>query len=146
MKQRDGEPWIPAAEYGALLPEFTVNLVVRDMDASLAFYREVLRAQTHYADPDFAAIRILGLELMLHTDHTYEKSHWHGALLDGAPRGVGLELRLMGMDPDEVAARAAAVDAVKRLPMTRGHGWRETIIADPDGYVWAVGVAQRRNP
>lgn len=24
--------------------------------------------------------------------------------------------------------------------MDREHGWREVIVADPDGYHWAVGV------
>jgi uncharacterized glyoxalase superfamily protein PhnB len=23
---------------------------------------------------------------------------------------------------------------------TTGHGWREVMVGDPDGYVWAVGV------
>ncbi len=23
---------------------------------------------------------------------------------------------------------------------TKGHGWREVMVEDPDGYVWAVGV------
>jgi len=139
MKMRKGDPWIPAAAYGQLLPQFTVNLIVRDIPLSLRFYEEVLIAHVHYADPDFAAIRILGIELMLHADHTYEANPWSDALKRDVERGLGAELRLLGMNPDEVEARAARVSAVFKPVTERGHGWREVLIRDPDGYVWAVG-------
>ena len=141
MKKRTGEPWIPAAAYGALLPEFTVNLLVRDMEASLAFYRDVLSATCHYADPDFAAMRVGNLEFMLHADHAYDQHPWSARLTAGEPRGLGAELRLLGIDPDDVARRATAAGApIVRQVTERGHGWREVMVADPDGYVWAVGV------
>lgn len=141
MKLRTGDPWIPAPEYGRLLPQFTVNLIVRDVPRSLAFYRQVLEAQLHYADPDFAALRILGLELLLHADHTYEANPWAKPLASDAVRGLGAELRLLGMDPDALAERAKAADALFKEVSIRGHGWREAMVRDPDGYVWAVGVA-----
>jgi catechol 2,3-dioxygenase-like lactoylglutathione lyase family enzyme len=139
VKKRTGDPWIPAPAYGALLPQFTVNLIVRDINAALEFYRTVLQAQVHYADPDFAAVRILGIELMLHADHAYDHSPWTVAFEGGQPRGLGAELRLLGMNPDELAARARAVNALFRDVSVRGHGWREVMVRDPDGYVWAVG-------
>ncbi|HSZ50622.1 MAG TPA: VOC family protein [Caulobacteraceae bacterium] len=143
MKTRTGTPWIPAPEYGALLPQFSVNLIVRDIDVSLDFYRQVLRAEVHYADQDFAAVRVLGAELMLHVDHTYEGSPWRGALESGETRGLGAELRLLGMNPEDVAERARAVGALFKEVAARGHGWREVMVQDPDGYVWAVGVIHR---
>jgi len=139
MKKRTGSPWIPAPAYGALMPQFTVNLIVRDIGAALGFYRQVLAAEVHYADPDFAAVRILGLELMLHADHTYERNPWSARLAAGEPRGLGAELRLLGLNPDEVAERARALNAVFADVATKGHGWREVMVRDPDGYVWAVG-------
>ena len=139
MKKRTGSPWIPAPAYGALLPQFSVNLIVRDIDAALAFYRQVLAADVHYADPDFAAVRILGLELMLHADHTYEHNPRSTRLSAGERRGLGAELRLLGMNPDEVAERARALNAVFADVATKGHGLREVMVRDPDGYVWAVG-------
>jgi hypothetical protein len=39
MKLRTGDPCIPAPEYGRLMPQFTVNLIVRDVPRSLAFYQ-----------------------------------------------------------------------------------------------------------
>lgn len=140
MKKRTGDPWIPAPEYGRLLPAFTVNLIVRDIERSLGFYRPVLLAHVHYADPDFAALRIQGIELLLHADHAYEANPWSPRLAAGEPRGLGAELRLLGMDPDEVAARAKPLDGLFKDVSVRGHGWREAMVRDPDGYVWAVGT------
>jgi len=146
MKKRTGEPWIPAAAYGGLLPQLTVNLIVRDISRATQFYEEVLRARVHYADPDFAAVRVLETELMLHADHTYESNPWSDQLRAGAQRGLGAELCLLGMDPDEVAERARANGALVKDVETRGHGWRQTMIRDPDGYVWAVGALAGGNP
>jgi len=140
MKKRTGDTWIPAPHYGALLPEFTVNLLVRDMDRALGFYREVLLAEIHYSDPDFAALRVMGLELMLHADHTYEHHPWAEDLKAGKTRGLGAELRLFGMNPEELLARARKANAQFTEVAVRGHGWREVMVRDPDGYVWAVGV------
>ena len=139
MKKRTGEPWIPAPAYGGLLPQFTVNLIVRDVGRALHFYEEVLQATVHYSDPDFAAVRVLGIELMLHADHTYEANPWSARLKEGTLRGLGAELRLLGMDPDELAQRARSNDALFKDVAARGHGWREVMVQDPDGYVWAVG-------
>jgi catechol 2,3-dioxygenase-like lactoylglutathione lyase family enzyme len=146
VKKRTGTPWIPAPAYGALLPQFTVNLVVRSIDAALDFYCDVLAARVHYSDPDFAALRVLGLELMLHADHTYEHHPWATALRDGQPRGLGAELRLLGIDPDQVAARARTRNALFTDVSERGHGWREVMVRDPDGYVWAVGESLPTEP
>jgi catechol 2,3-dioxygenase-like lactoylglutathione lyase family enzyme len=140
MKKRTAEPWIPAAAYGALLPQFMVNLIVRDIGRALGFYRQVLQAHVHYADPDFAALRVLSAELMLHADHTYEHSPWSAALNAGQARGLGAELRLLGMSPEGVRDRARAANALVKDISVRGHGWREVLVRDPDGYVWGVGV------
>ncbi len=133
--------FMSGAEYSRLMPGFSVNLLVRDIEAAVQFYRDVLGATVHYADPDFAAVRVENLEFMLHTDHTYDKHPWYGPLQDGVRRGLGAELRLLGLDPDVVEGRAKAAHAVVVRPATtKGHGWREVLVEDPDGYVWAVGV------
>jgi PhnB protein len=140
--KRTGEPWMPAAEYGRSLPAFTVNLLVRDVPRAVAFYRDVLEAEVRYSDPDFAALRLGQLDFMLHGDHTYEGHPWHGKLASGDGRGLGTELRLLGVDPDRLAERARAAGATVLGPaIDKAHGWREAWIQDPDGYVWAVGMA-----
>jgi len=140
-KKRTGDTWMPADEYGRRLPRFTVNLLVRDLARSLAFYKEVLGAKERYSDPDFAALELNGLEFMLHADHTYDQHPLASRLAASGPRGTGTELRLFGADPDALEGRAKARGAVVIQPAAdKPHGWREVIVADPDGYVWAVGV------
>jgi len=81
------------------------------------------------------------VEMMLHADHTYDKHPWYGPLTRGERRGLGAELRVFGLDPDAVEQRARARGAkVVQPATTKGHGWREVMVEDPDGYLWAVGV------
>ena len=132
---------MPADQYGRRLPTFTVNLLVRDIARAVGFHTRVLAAQVHYVDPDFAAVNIAGVELMLHADHTYDKHPWHAPLVRGERRGLGAELRVLGVDPDAVEGRAREHGAIVIQPATtKKHGWREVMVEDPDGYLWAVGV------
>jgi hypothetical protein len=53
---------------------------------------------------------------------------------DNALRGVGIELRLHGIDPDVAAAAAHRGDyTVLAVPADKAHGLREAYIVDPDG-------------
>jgi catechol 2,3-dioxygenase-like lactoylglutathione lyase family enzyme len=141
LKKRTAEPSLTSAEYGRSLPPFTVNLLVTDVARSLGFYRAVLGAEVIYWDEDFAAIKLGDVDMMLHADHAYDSHPWHPGLTSGERRGLGAELRLLGLDPEAVAERAAAAGAAVVRPVTqRGHGWREVAVQDPDGYLWAVGV------
>ncbi len=140
-KKRQGDPWMSSVDYGRRLPSLTLNLIVRDMARSVAFYREVLGASVEYSDPDYAALRLLEIDFMLHADHTYEDHPWYPRLKNNEERGLGAELRLFGVSPDEVESRARREGAaVVRAAIDTGHGWREMMVADPDGYVWAVGT------
>ena len=139
--KRTGEAWIPAEEYGRAMPRFTVNLLVRDLSRSLPFYRDVLGATVPYGDADFAAMSLNGVEFMLHADHTYDHHPLFARLQNDGKRGNGAELRVMGIDPDAVQARAEAAGASILQPVADfPHGWRDVIVEDPDGYIWAVGV------
>ena len=105
---RTGTPWMPAPEFARMLTGLNINLIVRDVEASLAFFTDVLQLNKLYSDPDFAAFEgPSGWHLMLHADHTLDHSPAETARL-AAPgkRGTGAEIRLMGFDPDAVEARA----------------------------------------
>lgn len=133
---------MPADEYGRGLPKFTVNLLVRDVAKALPFYRDVLQATVRYVDGDFAALAIAGTDFMLHADHAYDHHPLSARVKEVSVRGVGAEIRVMGIDPDAVEARARKfgaeiVQEAKDFP----HGWRDVMLADADGYVWAVGVS-----
>ena len=139
--KRTGSSWIPADQYGKSLPKFSVNLLVRDVAQSLPFYRDVLGATVRYSDADFAALHLLGFDFMLHSDHTYDHHALYARLQTPGLRGTGAELRILGIDPDAVHARARAAQAtILQPPTDYPHGWRDITIADPDGYIWAVGL------
>ncbi len=132
---------MPADDYGRGMPDFTVNLLVRDVPRSVKFYRDVFGATVHHSDPDFAALRAGRIDFMVHCDHTYDHHPWFAELSGGARRGLGAELRLFHIDPDELEKRARAHGARILQPcQDKPHGWRDVIVEDPDGYAWAVGL------
>lgn len=140
-KTRTGDPFMSAFDYGRQLPKFSVNLLVRDVAVSLPFYRDVLGATVRYSDGDFAALELIGIEFQLHADHTFDHHPLYATLQGASVRGVGAELRVLGVDPDAVEARAAAAGTdILQPAKDYRHGWREVSVVDPDGYVWVMGV------
>lgn len=140
-KTRTGDVFMPADEYGRSLPKFSANLLVRDVAKSLPFYRDVLGATVRYSDGDFAALSLLGVDFMLHADHAYDHHPLYAPLKAARERGVGAELRFLGINPDQVEERAKRAGATIMQPAKDyGHGWREITLLDPDGYIWTVGM------
>ncbi len=142
-RKRTGDPWIPASEFAKQLTGLSVNLLVRDVQASLPFFTEVLGLKSLYSDPDFAALE--GPEashIMLHADHTLDRFPGEVArLAERGKRGTGAEIRILGLDPDEVEARARQRGFTVNVPtQTFQHGWRECRLEDSNGFTFAVGV------
>ncbi len=139
--KRTGTPWMTPTEYGRTLTGLSVNLIVRDVAKSLPFYRDVLGLTVLYADADFVALRTGNTNVQLHADHTYDHQPWASRLMDAGKRGLGAEIRIMGIDPD-VAERRARAQGVTVLTATKDwpHGWRDVVLEDPDGYTFAVGT------
>lgn len=139
-KTRTGDAFMPADEYGRALPKFSANLLVRNVADSLPFYRDVLRAEVRYWDNDFAALELLGTDFMLHADHAYDHHPLYALLDGGSRRGIGAELRFLGIDPDAVEERARRAGVtIVQTARDYAHGWREVTLLDPDGYIWTVG-------
>lgn len=141
MKKRKTEPWLSAADYGRTLSGLSVNLIVRDVVRSIPFYTKVLELRLLYSDEDFAAFEREGMRLQLHADHTYARMPWAARLREDSRRGLGAEIRILGVDPDAAEKRArdggfTVLVAVRDWP----HGWRDCVLEDPDGYTFAVGV------
>lgn len=142
-KKRTGTPWMASDAYGKTLTGLSLNLIVRDVQKSVPFYRDVLGMTVHYSDEDMAALQLESAQIVLHADHTYEQQPWAPRLRDAGKRGLGAEIRILGIDPDAAERRArergATVLAVTRV--AAGHGWRDVLLEDPDGYTFAVGTA-----
>lgn len=130
-----------AAVYGRTLMGLSVNLIVRDVARSLPFYGGVLGLRVLYSDADFAALEGEEVRLQLHADHTYERMPWAGRLAQAGKRGLGAEIRLLGIDPDAAERRAREAGFTVLVPAKEWpHGWRDCVLEDPDGYVFAVGT------
>ncbi len=142
-KKRTGEPWKTAAAYGRELAGLTLNLLVRDVAKSLRFYTDVLAFNVQYSDIDFAALERHGIKIQLHADHCYDGTPWAARLAEAGKRGLGAEIRIMGLDPDRAEMRAVDCGGtVLVASQDTEHGWRECIFEDPDGYTFAVGVTR----
>jgi hypothetical protein len=140
MKQREGDPWIPAATLGAQLKAVGINLLVEEIARSIMFQKQVLCAKVLYEDPDFAFLEAQGSQWMVHAFHTYENHPF--AQYSRNNRGGGIELRVYGCDPDQAAANAGDVGGVVLCaPQDKPHGLREAYIQCPDGYVWVPSLA-----
>ncbi len=141
MKLRTGEPWMSAKQYGQSLKGLTVNLLVSNIEAALAFQRDVLGVSIIYSDPDFAVCSGYGSEWMLHADHTYDKHPMGNTVTSVKLRGAGIELRLHGCNPDQAVEAAQRLGSELLSPATnKGHGLREAFIRDKDGYIWVPDV------
>ena len=133
-----------AAAYGRALTGMGINLLVSQVADTVRFAETVLGLETVYADTDFAILRLGGAEWMVHSDGSYHSNPLLGLTGDGALRGVGVELRVYGVDPDEAAARAAAAGhPILQAPADKPHGLRECYLIAPGGYVWMASRALR---
>ena len=141
MKTRKSAPWMTAAEYGRTLSGLSVNLIVRDVARSIPFYTDVLQLRLLYSDGDFAAFEREGVRLQLHADHTYARMPWASRLAEDSRRGLGAEIRILGIEPDSAEKRARDGGFTVLVPVRDWpHGWRDCVLEDPDGYTFAVGV------
>jgi catechol 2,3-dioxygenase-like lactoylglutathione lyase family enzyme len=141
-KRTEAQKWsVTSADYGRSLTGLSLNLLVRDIEKSLPFYTGVLGFTDLHHDPDFAALEREDVRVMLHADHTYAAQPWAPRLAEKGKRGLGAEIRILGIDPDAAEKRARAAGytvlyATKAWP----HSWRDVVLEDPDGYTFAVGI------
>ena len=136
------DDWMSADAFGRSLDGMGVNLLVPKIAPVLSFAAEVVRLETVYSDDDFAVLRHGGHSWMLHADHTYHSHPLLSFTGDGALRGIGLELRIYGVDPDQAEQRARERGhSVIAETSDKPHGLRECYLADPAGYIWVPGIA-----
>ena len=136
-----GETPISASEYGKSLRGLGFNLIVKDITQSVSFAEQVLGATVFFRTANFAAMKLAGCDFMFHTDETYHENPLKGSLVSQEARGVGIELRVYGCDPDKAEATARESGyTVLAGSMDKPHGLREAMLLDDEGYVWIPSV------
>ncbi len=86
-------------------------------------------------------MKLNGADFMFHHDNTYRNNPLAGSVKEAEARGIGVELRVYGCDPDAAEARARASGwTVLAGSLDKPHGLRECMIIDDEGYVWVPSV------
>ena len=106
MKLRKKDPWKSASEYSKDLSGLTINLLVEDIKRSIYFLQKIIKAKIIYQDPDFAAIEGFGSRWCIHSYHTYDNHLYINIVKSSKLKGLEIELRVIGCDPDRAEERA----------------------------------------
>ena len=132
---------INAAEMGHLLEGFGINLLATRVDQTVAFLHEVLGFEIRRQSGDYAVLAHRDQLYQLHADSTYSTHPLAALLPEAGLRGVGVELRVYQVDPDQAESRAREKGyEVLQATTDKPHGLRECFLLDPDGYCWVPSV------
>ena len=100
MKLRKKDPWKFASEYSKDLSGLTINLLVEDIKLSIHFLQKIIKAKIIYQDHDFATIEDFGSRWCVHSYHTYDSHPYMNLIKNSNSKGIGIELRVIGCDPN----------------------------------------------
>jgi catechol 2,3-dioxygenase-like lactoylglutathione lyase family enzyme len=122
-----------------LVPELDVS----DLDASLAFYRDVLGFSVRYERPEerFAYLKREDAELMLEEAAGPGRRFRTAPLVAPYGRGMNLQIQVADAAALFAAVREAGAPVIieleERWYRRRDHevGGRQFVVADPDGYL-----------
>lgn len=120
-----------------------VILYVEDLDASIAFYRDVVGLPYKFTDAGYAEFGTDGARFAL-----YERRRAEWLTGRSVTPGPAAEVVFVVVDVDAEAARLAGLGvAVLSGPTDRPWGHRTLHVADPDGFVveFAQEIPRRRN-
>ena len=132
---------VSASDYGKSLRGLGFNMIVKGLARSVQFATQVLEATVFFATPSFAAMKLNGQDFMFHADETYRSNALKGILAGNEARGIGIELRVYGCDPDLAEDRARNGGwTVLAGSLDKPHGLREAMILDDEGYLWIPSI------
>ena len=116
-------------------PGIVVELFVRDVDRSIAFYRS-LGFDVARRYEDYVLLRRGEIRLSLQGDaHAVAGPHYFTPHLQEFPRGTGVEISIQvaAVDAEYIRAKTAGLNIVKPM-QDRPWGARDFRVADPDGF------------
>lgn len=135
------------------------NLMVSDIRASIAFYRDVLGFAVMFLVPEqdeiltqddperplrFAALTRDDMELFLQSRSSLSADV--PAFTPDMPIGASMTLYMDTEDVDVLYEHIKSRAKIIKAPETSWYGMRELYIRDPDGYVLAFGKALAPSP
>jgi lactoylglutathione lyase len=116
-------------------PGIVVELFVRDVDRSVAFYKALgFGVARRYED--YVLLRRGEIKLSLQGDaHVVAGPHYFTPNIQQFPRGTGVEvsIQVADVDAEYIRAKTAGLNIVKPM-QDRPWGARDFRVADPDGY------------
>lgn len=116
-------------------------LMVTDLDASTAFYRDVLGLDTDTVTEGNVEFATGDCTLVLESDFEQDILDAFGLKEPGDDRGRGVIVAVEVADVDETHRRAKEAGAdVQMEPRDVDWGRRMAILADPDGYAVEVSA------
>jgi uncharacterized glyoxalase superfamily protein PhnB len=126
--------------------KLTPNLVVRDVAASMNFYRTVLGFETAFTVPDqapyvFASITKGSVEIFFN-DHKAVTDDYPALTAKGIGGSLTLFIEVEGIEDILAAVRKAGAKVIMPLK-DQFYGMREFAFEDPEG--WIITMAERIN-
>ena len=124
--------------------KLTPNLVVRDVAASMEFYKSVLGFTTAFTVPDqkpfvFASITSGSVEIFFN-DHKAVEEDYPALTAKGIGGSLTLFIEVEGID--EILASVKQQNAKITMPLKEQfYGMREFAFEDPEG--WMVTIAEK---
>src|ERR1017187_6110560 len=124
--------------------KITPNLVVRNVEASLSFYRTVLGFEPGFTVPDqppyvFGSVTSSGVEIFFNDQKAVAEDY---PALGAKPIGGSLTLLIEMEGIEEILAAIQKSGAKITMPLKQQfYGMREFAFEDPEG--WVVTIAER---
>lgn len=116
-----------------------VNLAVRDLQVSAAFYTETLGFKERANSPGYILLQRNDLVLGLKTDELLWYPDPGEQPVESLVRGVGVELVLEASDIDQFHARMQQAGVAIHEPLkVQPWGATDFRMLDPDGYYWRI--------
>ncbi|MDZ7728928.1 MAG: VOC family protein [Dehalococcoidia bacterium] len=118
-----------AASTGTELLAFRPNMPVADLDAALAFYRDLLGFEAAHVEPGLAILRSGGAEVAL--------------VVDANPAPAGAYLYVRGVEGLHRRMLDAGMEVTRPLQQ-QPWGLHDFVVRDPDGH--AIGIGEWIQP
>ena len=85
--------------------------------------------------------KAFGSRWCLHSYHTYDSHPYINVIRNSNLKGLGIELRVIGCNPDTAEERARKENyIILSNSMNKVHGMRECYILDNNGFCWVPSI------